>query len=193
MTGRWNDGTAVGMPMDVVRALAPELMDEAWDFYREAFDELRTEAVQRHVMHRHEFDVQMADERVLKLVGTEDGRVVGLATLTDDLTAVHLISPDYFQRRWPQLYADRRIWYVVFIATRSGRAGVGMFVQLIRGIVERVSTNDGMIAADICSYNESEYALPEMLRRASGRVAGSARHQLLDSQSYWLYEFPAAS
>jgi hypothetical protein len=181
------------MRMDVVRELAPELMDEAWEFYRDAFDELRVRAVQRHVMHRHEFEAQMADDRVLKLVGLEDGRVVGLATLTDDLAAVPLISPDYFAHRWPQLYADRRIWYVVFIATRSGRAGVGMFVQLIRGIVERVKTNDGMIAADICAYNESEYDLPEMLRRASGRVAGSARRELLDSQSFWLYEFPTAS
>ena len=179
--------------MDVVRVLPPNLLDEAWDFYCDAFDELRTQAVQRHVMHREEFEVQMADKRVLKFVGLEDGRVVGLATLTDDLTAVPLISPDYFESRWPQLYAQRRIWYVVFIAARSGVAGVGMYVRLIRGIVEQVQSNDGMVAADICSYNESVYALPEMLRRASGRVAGSATRQLLDSQSFWLYEFPAAS
>lgn len=181
------------MRMDVVRVLPPGLMDEAWNFYREAFDELRTQAVQRHVMHRAEFDDQMADARVLKLVGTEDDRVVGLATLTDDLTAVPLISPDYFESRWPQLYAERRIWYVIFIAARTGRTGTGMFVRLIRGIVEPVTANGGMIAADICAFNESVHALPEMLRRASGRVAGSATRQLLDTQSYWLYEFPAAS
>ena len=181
------------MRMDVVRVLAPELMEQAWDFYCAAFDELRTEAVQRHVMHREEFDVQMTDDRVLKLVGLQDGRVVGLAAITEDLDAVPQISPEYFERRWPQLYAERRIWYVVFIAAQAGAAGTGMYVQLIRGIVERIKSNDGMAAADICSYNENVHALPEMLRRASGRVAGSATRQLLDTQSYWLYEFPAAS
>jgi hypothetical protein len=181
------------MGVEVVRVLAPELLDEAWEFYRDAFDELRIQAVQRHVMHRHEFDLQMSDERVLKLVATQEGRVVGIGTLTNHLAAVPLISPDYFEHRWPQLYAEGRIWYVVFIATQSGRAGAGMFVQLIREVAERVTANGGMLAADICAYNESEYNLPEMMRRASARVAGSVGRRLLDSQSFWLYECPAAS
>lgn len=91
---------------------------EYWSLYENAFDDLRSLAVQRHLMLRPEFDELMLDKRVMKYAvrDEERGRVAALATMTNDLHAVHLISPEYFQRRWPQLYAEQRIWYVSFVA-----------------------------------------------------------------------------
>ena len=45
-----------------------ELAEDAWKLYRQSFDELRTLAVQRHVMYGDEFDAVMADSRVEKFL-----------------------------------------------------------------------------------------------------------------------------
>jgi hypothetical protein len=181
------------MRIDVVRALPEELMESAWAFYREAFDELRTLAVQRHVYHRHEFEAQMADERVLKYVGIDGDQVRALATLTNDLAAVPLISPDYFESRWPDLYQARRIYYIGFTAVQAGSRGLGVLVQLMRRIGEQVLTAESIMVLDVCAHNEAEHSLPNVVKVASGRVHGTVRSRRLDSQSYWVYEFPAAS
>jgi hypothetical protein len=181
------------MHMDVVPMLPFELLDDAWYFYRDAFDELRTRAVMRHVLYRHEFEAQMLDKRVDKYVVMDGATVVGLAAVTDDLEAVPGISPDYFAHRWPDHYAERRIFYVEFIAARPGRRGVGVYVRLVRSMLERITAADGIAVADICSHNETQYGLPDMLGLAARRVTGAVRQERLDTQSYWLYEFPAGN
>jgi hypothetical protein len=181
------------MRIDVMRALPDEKLDAAWDFYHEAFDELRTKAVQRHVLYRDEFDEQMADERVLKYVGVVGDRITALATVTSDLDAVPLISPEYFESRWPQLYADRQIYYVGFLGVQAGSRGAGVFVQLLRRMGEQILAAESIMVLDVCSHNEEEYSLPTAIRVASARVAGRVKSRRLDSQSYWVYEFPEAS
>ena len=57
-------------------------------------------------MYRAEFHDVLADERVDKYVVTApDGSLAALATMTNELAVVPLISPDYFAHRWPELYA----------------------------------------------------------------------------------------
>jgi hypothetical protein len=181
------------MRIDVMRALPAELMDSAWAFYREAFDELRTLAVQRHVYHRHEFEAQMADERVLKYVGVDGDAVRALATLTNDLAAVPLISPDYFASRWPELYEARQIYYVGFTAVQAGSHGLGVFVRLMRRMGDEILAAESIMVLDVCAHNEAQYSLPNVVKVATGRLHSTVRSRRLDSQSYWVYEFPAAS
>jgi hypothetical protein len=181
------------MQIDEYPVLPAGLADECWEFYCAAFDDLRTLAVQRHVYYRSEFDGQMQDERVVKYVATVNGQVRGIATLTNDLYAVPLISPDYFAQRWPEKYAARRIFYVGFVASQNGSRGAGVFVRLLRKMAERILAEESIMVLDVCAHNEAAHGLPNVVRVATGRVAGSVQSRLLDSQSYWLYEFPAAS
>jgi hypothetical protein len=180
------------MRIDEFPVLPGHLTDGAWQFCSEAFRELRTLAVQRHVYHRHEFEAQMLDDRVVKYVAIVNEHVRGIATLTNDLHAVPLISPDYFQERWPEKYAGRRIFYVGFVAVQSGSRGAGVFVRLLRKMGERILAEESIMVLDVCAHNEAAHGLPNVVRIATGRVAGSVQSRLLDSQSYWLYEFPAA-
>jgi hypothetical protein len=180
-----------GISIQEVRVLPADLMDEAWTFYTETFAELRTLAVQRHVYRRDEFEAQMTDERVLKYVSYDsDGRIRGLATATDDLHAVPLISPDYFEHCWPDLYARRRIFYVGFVAVQAGARGTGVFVALLRRMGERILAEQSIMVLDVCAHNEAAHDLPNVVSLATGRLAGKVNTRLLDSQSYWLYEFP---
>ena len=183
------------MRVDVLPELPPELLDEAWEFYRETFAPLVKLAVTRHLMVRAEFDTMMADRRAIKYVTRDDAGLTGMSVMTADLDAVPLISPPFFQHHWPDLYAERRIVYCVFIGARPGPRGNGVFVELQREIYARmVEPIAGIVVLDVCMWNERERNLPWAVESILSTIAGGqAKATRVDSQSYWLYEFPVAS
>jgi hypothetical protein len=159
------------MTIKWVTDLPEPLLDEAWTLYTEAFRELDALAVQRHLMYRQEFDDVVADRRVRKYLAVDDGgRLTGLATYTNHLEAMPLVSPTYFERRWPAFYAEHRIWYVGFVAVRPSvwQGGIRVF--------------------DMCRHNVErglQLAVAALLDRLGGLRAERA-----DEQSYWMYTFP---
>jgi hypothetical protein len=180
------------MTVKIVDEIHESLVEDAWQLYHEAFRELNAFAVQRHLMHRWEFDEVMLDRRVQKyLCLDDDGALCGLSTYTNDLDAVPLISPRYFERRWPRHYAERRIWYVGFVAVRAG-APVTTFSRLITAMHE-TSTRDAITALDVCAHTDAVRHLPRSVRALLHRISGNVRMERLDEQSYWLYEFPDAA
>src|SRR5437667_6161176 len=143
------------MNIKVVDELHESLLEEAWTLYHEAFRELNAYAVQRHLMYRNEFDEVMRDSRVEKYLCLDDGGALcGLSTFTNDLDAVPLISPPYFERRWPQHYADRRIWYVGFMAVSATGRAANAFVELIESMYLVAATQNGIVALDMCRFND---------------------------------------
>jgi hypothetical protein len=183
------------MQVDVYPVVPDAWRDEAWRFYRDTFTPLSTLAVQRHVLHEKEFDELIADARIAKYLAVRDGQLVGLSAMTADLDAVHLISPEYFAHRWPDLYAQRRILYCVFVGVHPGREeGKGVFVALQDTMyAEQVGPVGGVCVLDVCTWNEEELELPWTIESIMRKVAGAATVRRLDSQSYWLYEFSGAS
>jgi hypothetical protein len=179
-----------------------------WQLYNEAFEELRSTAVQRHVMLRGEFDGVMADSRVAKYVGVDparDRRLCALATLTNELDAMPLISPDYFRRRWPAQFATNRIWYIGFVAVHPDYRGTGLFEQVTGALYRTVWASAGIehtgdrsgdrsgvgsvAALDVCGRNEDLYRLPQSIHRLLESWHGPVRSDRMDQQSYWFYEF----
>ncbi|MBB2944083.1 hypothetical protein FB565_003812 [Actinoplanes lutulentus] len=179
------------MEVQVLPELPENLYDDAWAFYQETFSDLAILAVNRHLMYRHEFDELMADKRADKYVAIDsDGGIVGLGVMTNELDAVPLISPKYFEYHWPDLFEERRLFYVVFVGASVGTRGAGVFISLLRSMYKAIGAVDGKVFVDICSYNEERNSLPRMISMILGRVAGQAQPTRLDAQSFWMYEFP---
>jgi len=183
------------MELVTTRRLDGDLRELAWTLYLESFDALRTQAVQRHLMHRDEFDAVMDDPRVHKLLVLDhraaDGpALAGMGTVTDDLAAVPLISPDYFAQHWPRQYRARSIWYVGFLAVAPAYQGGGAASHLVRGVTENVSATGGLVAIDVCSHNETTIRLPTLLLRLGRTWAPGATLKRLDSQTYWAFDVP---
>lgn len=180
------------MSIVVERVLSGELLEPAWDLYNRAFDELRTTAVQRHLMHRREFDHVMADELVSKYRGldVDDPRSVpALATFTNALTTMPLISPDYFAHHWPELYSGQRIWYIGFFAIDPAWRGSGLFEEVIAHMWDIVVSADGIAVLDICRRNE-QLGLPRAIQETLESLTAGMRASRIDEQTYWLYEPP---
>jgi hypothetical protein len=166
--------------------------DGFWRLYECAFEELRATAVQRHLMTRDEFHAVMAEERILKLVVTdENGRPGALATITNALDAVPLIAPEFFARRWPTLYAENRVWYVSFVAVEPGHQNAGAMARLIRRMCDELGGRSGLICVDICRYREQASRLSEVIERQANRALPGMTRINLDAQTYWGYEYSA--
>ncbi|MEU8239844.1 hypothetical protein AB0C07_16495 [Actinoplanes missouriensis] len=179
------------MEVRVMPELPAGMSDEAWDFYQDTFADLAVLAVNRHLMYRGEFDALMADKRADKYVAVDaDGGIVGMGVMTNELDAVSLISADYFEYHWPDLFEQRRLFYVVFVGAKAGARGTGVFISLLRSMYGAIGAVDGKVFVDICAFNEERNSLPRMISMILGRVAGRAQPTRLDSQSFWMYEFP---
>ena len=182
------------MTIKVVTELDPATEEEAWTLYYTAFQGLNAYAVQRHLMYRTEFADVMGDTRVQKYLCLDDnGALCGLSTYSNDLDAVPLISPPYFQRRWPDLYAARRIWYCGFVAVHPDAHGSAVFGELVEAMYLVAATQSGIIALDMCRYNDASRRLSRVIPLMLHRLSGQVRTERMDEQSYWLYEFPAGS
>jgi hypothetical protein len=185
--GRKRDGVEI----EVTNVVAGHRREAAWRLYCDAFDELRASAVQRHLMHRHEFDEVMADERVVKVVGLggELAAVVALATYTNELEAMPLISPEYFERRWPDLYATRRIWYLGFFAIHPEHRRTGVFEAVIEDMWRVVQAGHGIAALDICRRNE-KLGLPQAIEQTLVSLSPGTTASRVDEQAFWVYTAP---
>jgi len=173
--------------------LPADRLDEAWTLYETAFAELRVAAAQRHVMYRAEFDDAMADPRVTKYVTYHEGVMCSLVTRTTDLEAVPLVSPEYYARRFPRQYAARSIHYVGFMAVLPAYHGLGVFIDVVRRVIDDVVSSGGVIAMDVCRVNNTNFRLPHALLRLMRGAEPRVEASVLDEQSYWAYEFPAVS
>jgi hypothetical protein len=172
----------------------PDFLEDAWQLYAEAFRDLNSRAVQRHLMYRSEFDEVMHDERVQKYLCLDDaGTLLGLATYTNDLTAVPLIAPEYFERHWPDHYRTHRIWYIGFVAVHPEAQGCEAFAQMVEQMYLVAVTQNGLVGLDICNYNDDIRKMSRVCRVMIRRLTENMRFTRIDQQSYWLYEFPATA
>jgi hypothetical protein len=176
------------MTIKVLDRLDDGQVEDAWGLYHEAFQEVNALAVQRHLMYRSEFEAMMGDPRVDKYLYLDhNGCLRGLATYTNDLDAVPLISPAYFARRWPEHYAQRRIWYVGFVCVASDAPGG--FGEIVEALYRVVADTGGVVGLDFCQYNEQVRQLPQRVQTLLERLAADVQVERADSQSYWTYEF----
>ena len=171
-----------------------DYLDEAWNLYDEAFRELNSLAVQRHLMYESEFKEVMSDPRVDKYLCLDEGGTLrGLSTYTNDLDAVPLIAPQYFKRRWPDLYRDHKIWYCGFVAVRPDGQHHHAFAALVEAMYQKAADRNGIIGLDFCQYNDDMRNMSRVIRRMLQRLSGNVHAERMDQQSYWLYQFPSAA
>ncbi|AEV82122.1 hypothetical protein ACWT_1106 [Actinoplanes sp. SE50] len=172
-----------------------EMLEAAWGLYLEAFEDLNSLAVQRHLMYRSEFDEVMRDPRVDKYLALqEDGTLAGLSCYTNNLDAIPLIAPAYFERHYPEHYHAKRIWYIVFVAVKPEAQGQDAFAQMSEQMYLVAATQNGLVGLDVCSYNDDVRHMSRVFRLLIGRLCNfNMTFQQIDQQSFWLYNFPAVA
>lgn len=183
------------MKVDICPELPGERRAAAWALYQRAFTSLNALTVQRHLMTLDEFNDVAADSRIDKYCAvTDDGAIAGLATYTNDLRAVPLISADYFQRRWPDLYAAHKIWYCGFVAVHPDHAGGGAYQALVEELYRTAEVGGGVIGLDVCQFNDTAHHISRSIGKLLDRVSrGRVHKERADVQSYWIFQTDPAA
>ncbi len=162
--------------------------ESAWVAYEAAFAPLRIRAMQRACMTRAEFDACMADSRIAKYLAVDgEGRVQGMGTMTNQIEAVTLVSPEFFAHRWPEYYSTGRCYYIGVIGAAPGHQGSQLFTRLAQLMSYTAWLGAGVCVIDVCQRNVEEFALPQSLARIGGQVVEGLEAELVDTQTYWAY------
>ncbi|MBL0887720.1 hypothetical protein HGK34_15780 [Myceligenerans sp. I2] len=160
-----------------------------WELYLDAFEPLRTRAAARHVLRREEFDQEMADRRVTKLVARDrDGEPVGLTTLATDLTAVPWVSPEFFTARYPEHAARGAVWYIGFTLSHPSRRSTRTFMDMIDALVAHLTENQVVCAYDVSRFNDESRHFADNLRRHLERTE-DVTVETVDQQTYYATTF----
>jgi hypothetical protein len=187
----------VTMLVNVVNKIVDkETHKAAWELYEGALGELRSLAVQRHLMYQSEFDEMMLDQRIEKYLCYDevDGKLCGLSTYTNDLFAMSLIAPEYFERRWPELYQQNKIWYCGFVAVGPETRHTRAFAAMVEAMYHKAADQNGIIALDFCKLNDDKRRMSRVIRLMLHRLSeGALQASLMDQQSFWIYEFPTTT
>lgn len=176
------------------------VLAHAWEFYQDVFTTINALAVQRHKMTSTEFYDVATDKRVSKWVSTELGPelmgesvplITGLGVQTDDLDAWPLISPEYFKRKWPDAYADKRIFYTGFVGVHP-EAPINTFRNLLDDMIKPIIAVRGVAIMDFCATNVDGRRLPHAVDRILGRLTPVVEPgTVIDRQEFWAYDFGA--
>ena len=167
-----------------------DLLAAAWDFYQDVFAEVDALAANRHLMTYDEFVHVMADGRVQKwLAFHDDGHLIGMSTITNDLAAWPLISPAFFARRYPSQYERRAIWYIGLVGCNAEGTRAHAFRDLIARMQPQVEASGGIFVQDFCVYNVGVRRMPEATRAILRRINSTVEFGRIDAQEFWAGSF----
>ena len=156
-----------------------------WVIYERTFGDLAIKAVARQLLHEHEFMDEMFDDRVDKyLARDEHGEPVAMCTLTNQLETVPWISPAYFAHHFPEHTARQAVYYMGFILVDHEHRRAGMFIDLVRRIVDTLQDKQAICAYDVCSYNNEELGLADAVEALIKSMV-PADVGVLDTQTYY--------
>jgi hypothetical protein len=164
--------------------------------YLQAFEPLRTKAAARQVLTRDEFFEHLADPRVDKYVARQSAsEPVGITTLTKHLDALPWISAEYYAARYPEAWARNAVFYLGFTLCHPGEIGgspapdrPNFLETLIEIGIEPLIAAGGVIAYDICRYNDETLKLSDRVAEVLNRHS-DARAEVLDTQVYYGVSF----
>ena len=162
-----------------------ELEDKFWLMYNTAFADLRTASPCRQYMHESEFREEMSDERMLKFVLWEDDIAVAMALVAVDLTAIDWISPEFFEKKYPDQYKQGTIFYFGALLVVPGLQGLHYSELLLAELINFVVRNNGIAAFDC--YSKNSDWLPNHIEQMGDKVAVVELSEL-DYQAYYAIE-----
>ncbi|MFT4294932.1 MAG: hypothetical protein QM582_05910 [Micropruina sp.] len=164
----------------------PELKASFWPVYQESFGPLRVLAAARQVLTEEEFTAELEDPRVWKYVALDKrGELAGLTTLTNDLSTMPWISPEYFEYRYPEQWKRGAVFYCGVSLVRPDMRRYPVFARMMTCLAQRVAALDGVFAVDMCGYNDQERSLARVSERILNRVA-NFEVRAVDVQTYYV-------
>jgi hypothetical protein len=178
------------LTVSVERTLTGVDADAAWVTYRDSLAPLGQVAAMKQMLSERELRAIVADPAVLKYVGRDsDNIVVAVLTLTSELRTENISAP-FFTSRYPEHSAAGRLLYLGFLVVRPEAQARGLIMTLVGRLTADLDDEGGVVAFDVCGYNDETFAFARLCRLVSNRTRPT--HLVtLDVQTYYAMEVPA--
>ena len=114
--------------------------------------------------------------------------MVAVLTLTTELSTEN-ISSAFFQGRYPEHHAAGRLHYLGFLVVRPEAQARGLIMMLVARVTGDLEDAGGVVAFDVCGYNDETFAFARLCRLVSSRTRPTDL-VTLDVQTYYAMEVP---
>jgi GNAT superfamily N-acetyltransferase len=154
-----------------------------FDLYLEVFGPLRYAAAARHILTREEWDEEMRDERILKIVAWDGAVPIGMSMIALDLAAVPWASADFYAARYP----NRTVYYCGISLVLPEYQGHSVFGLMIRRAFEVARRNGALGAWDCAAVTRDQtHLVDKLVHVMQGDIPFEP--QLVDTQSYYVVD-----
>ena len=162
-----------------------------WEVYRENFEPLATLAMLEHFYSRDEVLAELANPRIVKIVGWQEGQPVGFAMVTNSLDDVPQISPQFLRAAYPEHAALNRIYYGILVTVMPSARGLTLFSRLYIELWQIPALVGGILVFDVCDFNRQTFDSDKLAQRVADNFPHS-NVRIIDSQTWYVAELPKA-
>ncbi len=160
-----------------------------WEAYRVNFEPLAELAVLQHLYPRDEVLAELANPRITKIVGWQEGEPVGLAMVTNCLEDVPQISPAFLRSRYPEHAARNAIYVGIVVMVTPGARRRTLFGRLSAELWQIPAIVGGVLVFDVCDFNREVFGAERLAQQIADNFPRSAV-QVLDRQTWYAAELP---
>ena len=171
--------------VDILHDVPRDVAEDFLAIYRAAFDPLKIKSPARQWLTDDEFLHEMTDPSVLKFVArSQDGEIVAMSLMSTDLNTVPWISVPYFEAKYPQHYAEGKVFYIGVLLVRPERQGGPWAKYLLDHMFNFFGEHRGVGCFDCCLFNVDVVGLPDLIARAAHPMI-DVDWEILDRQTYY--------
>ena len=160
-----------------------------WEAYRTNFEPLAELAILQHLYSRDEVLAELRNPRIIKIVGWQDDRPVGLAMVTNSLEDVPQISPAFLRSKYPEHAARNAIYVGILVMVAPGVRGLTLFGRLSTELWQVAALAGGVLVFDVCDFNRTVFGAEKLAQRIADSFPRSDV-QVLDRQTWYVAELP---
>lgn len=182
----------VGAPSIVItheRSITGSQAETLWEAYRTNFQPLAELAILQHLYSRDEVLAEFRNPNIIKIVGWQDDRPVGLAMITNSLDEVTQISPAFLRVKYPQHAARNAIYVGILVMVVPGTRGLTLFGRLSTEMWQMVAVANGVLVYDVCDFNRTTFSSEKVAQRIADGFPRSSL-QVIDRQTWYAAELP---
>lgn len=184
--------SAAGAPSIIItheRSITGRQAETLWEAYRTNFEPLADLAILQHLYSREEVLAEFLNPNIVKIVGWQDDRPVGLAMVTNSLADVPQISPAFLRAKYPQHAARNAIYFGILVMVVPGTRGLTLFGRLSTELWQMVAVANGVLVYDVCDFNRTTFSSEKVAQRIADSFPRS-NLQIIDRQTWYAAELP---
>ena len=181
--------TATPIHISHESVIVGEAAEELWQAYRSNFEPLSKLAMLQHFYSHEDVLAEFANPNIVKIVGWQEGKPVGLAMVTNSIDEVPQISPDFLRASYPEHAAKNTIFFGMLVMVSPTLRGLTLFSRLYLELWQIPARAGGVLVYDICDFNRVSFDTDKLSQRIADNFPDSSV-KVLDRQTWYVAELP---